>query len=74
MLITFGTGVGYSVLDMIHAFENVIRRPIPHKIVDQDKEMSKLVSLMASKSYKELNWFTQKKEYMKCVRIYVNGK
>lgn len=42
----FGTRVGYSVLDMIHAFENVIRRPIPHKIVDQDQEMSKLVSLM----------------------------
>jgi len=28
-----GTGVGYSVKDMLHAFENVIGRPVPHEIV-----------------------------------------
>ena len=30
-----GTGVGYSVLDMVHAFERVTGRPVPYKIVDR---------------------------------------
>jgi len=34
-LVTYnlGTGTGYSVLEMIHAFERVVGRPIPHRFV-----------------------------------------
>ena len=30
-----GTGQGYSVLDVIHAFERAAGKPIPHRIVDR---------------------------------------
>ncbi len=30
-----GTGVGYSVLDMVHAFSEVLGRPLPYKIVER---------------------------------------
>ena len=34
-LVTYnlGTGKGYSVLEMLHAFERVVGRPIPHQVV-----------------------------------------
>ncbi|HBG76904.1 MAG TPA: UDP-glucose 4-epimerase GalE, partial [Clostridiales bacterium] len=28
-----GTGTGYSVLDMLHAFEKVVGQPIPYEIM-----------------------------------------
>lgn len=33
LILNLGTGHGYSVLDMVHAFEKVIGRPIPYKIM-----------------------------------------
>ncbi|MBQ0098992.1 MAG: UDP-glucose 4-epimerase GalE [Firmicutes bacterium] len=33
LIVNLGTGVGYSVLDMVHSFEKVIGRPIPYKIM-----------------------------------------
>ena len=33
LTVNLGTGVGYSVLEMVRAFEDVIGRPIPHRIV-----------------------------------------
>ena len=33
IIVNLGTGCGYSVLDMVHAFEKVIGRPIPYKIM-----------------------------------------
>jgi UDP-glucose 4-epimerase len=33
LTVNLGTGVGYSVLEMVRAFERVIGRPIPHRIV-----------------------------------------
>ena len=33
LTVNLGTGVGYSVLEMVRAFEGVIGRPIPHRIV-----------------------------------------
>ena len=30
-----GTGIGYSVLDMVNAFSSVLGRPLPYKIVDR---------------------------------------
>ena len=32
MTINLGTGVGYSVLEMVHAFEQASGRPVPYKI------------------------------------------
>jgi UDP-glucose 4-epimerase len=32
MTINLGTGVGYSVLEMVHAFEQASSRPVPYKI------------------------------------------
>lgn len=61
-----GTGVGYSVLDMIHAFENIIGRPIPHKIVDRRQGDVAISYADASKAFKELNWFTKKGIYEMC--------
>jgi UDP-glucose 4-epimerase len=51
---------------MIHAFENLIRRPIPHKIVDRRQGDVKICFADVSKSYNELNWFTQKGIYEMC--------
>jgi UDP-glucose 4-epimerase len=61
-----GTGVGYSVLDMIHAFENVIGSAIPHKIVERRQGDVAISYADATKAYKELNWFTQKGIYEMC--------
>ncbi len=33
--VNLGTGVGYSVLDLVQAFSEVVGRPIPYKIVDR---------------------------------------
>ena len=33
LIVNLGTGQGYSVLDMVHAFEKVVGRPIPYKIL-----------------------------------------
>lgn len=61
-----GTGIGYSVLDIIHAFEKVIGRPIPHKIVARRQGDVAISFADASKAYKDLNWFTQKGIYEMC--------
>lgn len=61
-----GTGVGYSVLDMVHAFENVIGRPIPYKIVNRRQGDVAISFADASKAFKELNWFAKKGIYEMC--------
>lgn len=33
--VNLGTGVGYSVLDLVRAFETAAGKPIPHRIVDR---------------------------------------
>ncbi len=35
LTVNLGTGRGYSVLEMVHMFEEVSGRPIPYKIVDR---------------------------------------
>jgi UDP-glucose 4-epimerase len=35
MTVNLGTGNGYSVLDVIHAFEKASGKPVPYKIVDR---------------------------------------
>jgi len=35
LIVNLGTGNGYSVLDMVHAFEKASKRQIPYKIVER---------------------------------------
>ncbi|MFY9175895.1 MAG: UDP-glucose 4-epimerase GalE [Caldicoprobacterales bacterium] len=51
-----GTGKGYSVLEMVKAFEKVTGKPIPYKIVD--RRPGDIASCYAdpSKANKELGW------------------
>lgn len=54
--INLGTGVGYSVLDMVKAFEKASGRPVPYKIAP--RRPGDIASCYASpeKAAKELNW------------------
>ena len=35
LTVNLGTGVGYSVMDVIRAYEKVIGRPIPYRVTDR---------------------------------------
>ena len=35
LTVNLGTGVGYSVMDVLHAYEEVIGRPIPYQVADR---------------------------------------
>lgn len=54
--INLGTGVGYSVLDMVKAFEKASGRPVPYKIAP--RRAGDIASCYASpeKAAKEMNW------------------
>lgn len=54
--INLGTGVGYSVLDMVKAFEKASGRPVPYKIAP--RRPGDIASCYASpeKAANELNW------------------
>ena len=54
--INLGTGVGYSVLDMVKAFEKASSRPVPYKIAP--RRPGDIASCYASpeKAAGELNW------------------
>ncbi len=51
-----GTGVGYSVLDMVKAFEEVSGRKVPYKIVARRPGDLATVYSSPEKSLKELGW------------------
>lgn len=51
-----GTGVGYSVLDMIKAFEEVSGKKVPYKIVARRPGDLATVYSSPEKSLKELGW------------------
>lgn len=51
-----GTGVGYSVLDMVKTFEKVNKVNVPYKIVDRRPGDIATVYADAKKAYKELGW------------------
>lgn len=55
-----GTGVGYSVLDMIKSFEQVIGRPIQYKIVDRRPGDIAISYAEVSKANTELKWTAEK--------------
>lgn len=51
-----GTGVGYSVLDMVKAFEKVSGAKVPYEIVDRRAGDIATCYADASKAMKELDW------------------
>lgn len=57
-LVTYnlGTGIGYSVLDIIHNFEKACKKQIPYKIVDRRPGDIAICYADASKAKKELGW------------------
>lgn len=54
-----GTGVGYSVLDLIHTFEEVNGVPVPYQIVDRRPGDVATSYADASKAKEELGWEAQ---------------
>lgn len=55
-----GTGTGYSVMDMIHAFEKATGRRIPYQFVDRRPGDIATSYADPSKAKKDLNWAAQK--------------
>ena len=55
-----GTGVGYSVLDVIHAFEKANGIRIPYEIGDRRPGAVDANYSDPSKAWKELGWKTEK--------------
>ena len=51
-----GTGTGYSVLDMVHAFIDVNRVPVPYKIVDRRPGDIATCYADPAKSAEKLGW------------------
>lgn len=51
-----GTGRGYSVLEMIHAFEKASGKPVPYKIVGRRAGDVASCYACADKTKKELHW------------------
>ena len=51
-----GTGIGYSVLDMVHAFENANKLKVPYKIVERRAGDVAVCYCSPEKSAKELSW------------------
>ena len=55
-----GTGIGYSVLEMIRAFENASEKPVPFEIVDRRPGDIAECWADPSKAELELGWKTQR--------------
>ena len=55
-----GTGVGYSVLDMVHAFIDVNRVPVPYEIVDRRPGDIATCYADPAKSAEKLGWKAQR--------------
>ena len=55
-----GTGTGYSVLDMVHAFESSTGKKVPYKIVDRRPGDIASCYSNPSKANKELGWVATK--------------
>lgn len=61
-----GTGKGYSVLEVVKAFEKVNNVKIPYKIVDRRDGDSEICYADPSKSLEELEWRAEKDIYAMC--------
>lgn len=68
--VNLGTGIGYSVLDMVKAFEKVSNKKIPYKIVD--RRAGDIATCYANpiKAYEVLGWKAEKTLEDMCVDSY----
>ena len=57
-LVTYnlGTGVGYSVLDVIHNYEKACNKKLPYEVTDRRPGDIPVTYADASKAYRELGW------------------
>ena len=55
-----GTGTGYSVLEMVKAFEKINKVKVPYKITNRRDGDIDICYADSSKAYKELGWITEK--------------
>ncbi len=60
LIYNLGTGNGYSVLDVVKAFEKASGKPLPYKIVDRRPGDLDAVFSDPSKAKAELNWEAKK--------------
>ncbi len=60
LIYNLGTGNGYSVLDVVKAFEKASGKPLPYKIVDRRPGDLDAVFSDPAKAKAELNWEAQK--------------
>jgi UDP-glucose 4-epimerase len=60
VLYNLGTGRGYSVLEVIHAFEKACQREIPFKFMERRPGDAAISYADPSKANRELNWFAMK--------------
>lgn len=58
--VNLGTGVGYSVLDIVKSYEKINNIEIPYKIVDRRDGDIEECYADPSKAYELLNWKTEK--------------
>ncbi|MDG4658558.1 UDP-glucose 4-epimerase GalE [Ectobacillus antri] len=61
-----GTGVGYSVLDMVHAFEKATGQAIPYQLVDRRPGDVAVCYANSEKAEKELGWTAKKSLHDMC--------
>ena len=61
-----GTGKGYSVLEMVDAFEKAAGIPIPYKIVEPRDGDAAICFADASKAKQELDWTAEKNLHEMC--------
>lgn len=56
VIYNLGTGVGYSVMDVVKAFEKAYGKPIPYKVVERRTGDIAVTYTKADKAYKELGF------------------
>ena len=60
VIYNLGTGVGYSVLDVLHAFEKAVGAKIPYKIVERRKGDIATCYANPAKAYQEMHFKTKR--------------
>lgn len=70
LIVNLGTGTGYSVLDVVKAFEKASNTKIPYKIVDRRAGDIATCYANSKKAYEVLGWKAQKTLEDMCVDSY----
>lgn len=60
VIYNLGTGIGYSVLDVLHSFEKAVGKKIPYKFVERRAGDLAVCYSDATKAYKEMHFKTKR--------------